>query len=998
MLHAPATAVAQRPSIRCYGVSDGLAHSAVRSIFQDAKGYLWIATSEGLSRFDGYRFSNYGRREGLGHAVTNDVTQDRQGRIWVATNGAGVALFLDHPEQSGRRSPTLSAEPSRFVNHNVGTSLESNRVNELLFDSAGTLWCVTDGGLFRGDVDLRGTLAFTLVVPHKRVTEAMAAFADSRGRLWFGVADDLIEVVGGTIIKYGPGDDVGRFPIRCVTEDRRGRLVVANDHSVFEFVAPPDPSARGSWNQVKLALDSLQTINAMISDPDGTLWIATTNGLVRSRDGREARYTSAQGLSDNDITALLRDTGGNLWIGTFGGGICRIADEMIVSITRSEGLPDQKVHQIVVDQGGRVYAATDRAGMVEVTEGRIPSIRSLGGPRFTWIRNQILQDRRDDWWLGSDRGLIRISGPDLKMDRGEWVTQADGIPPVGVATLCEGPQGDLWVVQNDLNFYHGTPSKNGRLRFERVPTGNAWPSEKLPTLTMVDRAGSLWVGAQGALARMIQGKVSMFQADRGLPETDPRAFYQDSRGWLWIGLRFKGVAMTKDPTAVHPDFVTYSTENGVASDTVWSISEDNAGRIYFGTGKGLDRLDPVSGRIQHFSSADGLAGDRIICSRRDRQGNIWIGTTTGISKFDPRAERVSAHPPPVYVSRIQVAGDDLRLAETGERHVRQFEFRPSQNNLLIEYVGLHFGRERELRYRYMLEGADAGWSSPSYQRSVNYARLSPGSYRFLVKAANQDGLESAEPAVFPFLILPPIWTRWWFMAMAATLFAALAYSLYRYRLTRLIQLERVRTRIATDLHDDIGSDLSLIAMVSEVARSRVAPNEAQLREWLSLISSTSRELVDSMSDIVWAVNPLHDRLEDMTTRMRRFAEDTLGPRNITLRFPTPNLEQDVKLGPDIRREIFLIFKEGINNILRHSACRECCILFQTGRGRLELELADDGVGFDPVRADGGNGLISMQKRAAELGGTLKIDSRPGGGTTLKLRISTKKPGLLSDAR
>jgi signal transduction histidine kinase len=256
----------------------------------------------------------------------------------------------------------------------------------------------------------------------------------------------------------------------------------------------------------------------------------------------------------------------------------------------------------------------------------------------------------------------------------------------------------------------------------------------------------------------------------------------------------------------------------------------------------------------------------------------------------------------------------------------------------------------------------------------------------LIKAITADGIESVKPAAFSFTILRPIWQRWWFITPTVLLIGLAAYVAYRYRVAHLIELERVRTRIATDLHDDIGANLSLIAMASEVARLRSRQDDPQIKESLSLISDTSRELVDSMGDIVWAVNPSKDHLRDLTKKMRRFASDVFSARNISFRFQAPGDDQDIKLGVDTRREVFLIFKESVNNIARHSACSEAEIELEARAGWLVLKLRDDGKGFDLEEAGDGTGLASMRKRAASLDGNLEVVSNNGEGTTVTLKV------------
>lgn len=291
-----------------------------------------------------------------------------------------------------------------------------------------------------------------------------------------------------------------------------------------------------------------------------------------------------------------------------------------------------------------------------------------------------------------------------------------------------------------------------------------------------------------------------------------------------------------------------------------------------------------------------------------------------------------------------------------------------------------------MRYQYKLEGVDTDWSAPTETRSINYAHLAPVSYQFLVRAINREGIVSPEAASFQFRILSPIWQRWWFLTIAALLFALLIFAVHRQQVARSIELERVRTRIATDLHDDIGANLSLIAMLSEVARGQLSREDQRLKEWFSTIATTSRDTVDSMSDIVWAVNPKRDHLSDLTRRMRRFADDILAARNIELSFRAPDDNLDLKIGADLRREIFLIFKETINNVARHSHCTSAEVEMEIASGNLILRVRDNGRGLNTPAAADGTGLASLSGRAEKLGGTFEIASANGAGLTATLNL------------
>jgi signal transduction histidine kinase len=261
----------------------------------------------------------------------------------------------------------------------------------------------------------------------------------------------------------------------------------------------------------------------------------------------------------------------------------------------------------------------------------------------------------------------------------------------------------------------------------------------------------------------------------------------------------------------------------------------------------------------------------------------------------------------------------------------------------------------------------------------------------MVRAVRQNGVVSEAPAVVAFRVLPPFYARWWFITLAALCAGALGLTLYRARVAQLLRVERVRSRIATDLHDDIGASLSQIAILAEVARERMSHNgtDPSAAEPLARIAETSRGLVDSMSDIVWAINPEVDTLSDLVHRMRRFVEDTLGASEIEVQFRVPEPAGNLKLGADVRREVFLILKESVTNIAKHADCTRVAIDFESDRRRLWLRVADDGRGFDPAGATDGNGVASLRRRVAALGGHLVIDSSPGRGTTIEFDIDLR---------
>jgi signal transduction histidine kinase len=353
--------------------------------------------------------------------------------------------------------------------------------------------------------------------------------------------------------------------------------------------------------------------------------------------------------------------------------------------------------------------------------------------------------------------------------------------------------------------------------------------------------------------------------------------------------------------------------------------------------------------------------------------------------------------PPILIDGLQIAGVAIPLSELGESQVGPLELSSGQNQVSIDFVGLEFDPGEALRYQHKLEGADRDWSAPSDQRVINYENLAPGSYRFQVRAVTTEGVMSLHPALVAFTIPPPLWRRWWSITLAVGLFGLLVYAAHHYRVARLVELERVRTRIATDLHDDIGSSLSRMAILSEVAKRQMEGTTRDSVKILIDIAESSRKAVDSMSDIVWAIDPRRDDLSNVVFRVRQFASDLLVAKGIAWQFQAPPEFEKIKLDPEQRRHIFLIFKEAINNSVRHANCNSVYLSLKVVRSQINGEICDDGCGFkvpslEQVADNGalGHGLENLRTRAAQLGGHLIIDSSPGHGTRIRLSVPLKR--------
>ena len=1025
-LWLPITATAQaragRLPTKIYTTESGLAHNRVKRIVRDSRGFIWFCTADGLSRFDGHRFTNYGAGEGLPAPSINDLLETGDGVYWIATNSDGVVRF---DPLAGLRPAASGAPPQRFTPYLVSGDPVTNRVNVLYSDRAGTLWAGTDGGLFYMD----GVGEFRRVelgIPsHPDIQVQVWALAEDRGgSLWVGTKFGLVRrSPDGRMLRYAVRPSEGADNISALLIDGEGRLWVGHHTGLItfdpEWAHPPEhghtgQSAMPAGARRYTTADGLDNdaVLALCQASDGRIWVRTFGSGLTEFDGDVFRtYLVAQRSGDN-TGSLTEDGGGNLWLGTKASGALKVTRHGFTVYGEYDGL-GQSVGSVFQGRAGGLYVTSSVWLVSRLEGGRFTTVRP-NLPRTvtdgSWRDvSGVIEDRSGRWWVATREGLYRFPRvsrfEELARARPESVyTTRDGLANDDVTKLFEDSRGDIWVAS-------WVPAREALTRWERVTSRFRRYSEAdgLRPFTSAlafgeDAAGGVWVGfREGGLARYRDGRFTLLGPGDGLPAGAVHSIYPDQAGRLWVAVMRGGLCRIDDPQVDRPHVIRYTTAEGLASDAVNYVTGDSAGRVYVGSSRGIDRLDPGTGRVKHYSTADGLTGAEFKAAFRDRGGALWFGTTAGLSRLNPEPESATT-PPVILIGGLRVAGTPRPLSALGEPAVSGLELEAAQGNIQIDYFGVSPGAGETLRYQYKLEGTEGDWSAPTEQRSVNYASLAPGAYRFLVRAVGADGPSPAPPAAVTFKILPPVWLRWWFLALAASLVAAAGFvstrsrsrrlterrrsedALRKAREERLAELELVRKRIATDLHDDIGSSLTRISLLSEVVRRRAGVAAAPLAEPLSSIASLSRELVDSMSDIVWSINPDKDHLRDLSQRMRRFASDVFTARQIDFRFRAPAAEHDIKVGANVRRELFLVFKEAVNNAVRHSGCAAAEIEFRAGAEELFLKLSDDGRGFDTARSSAGHGLASMRERTEALGGRLDVLSRPGQGTTLTFTI------------
>ncbi|HKQ63147.1 MAG TPA: two-component regulator propeller domain-containing protein [Candidatus Polarisedimenticolaceae bacterium] len=983
---------AERLPIRTYTTADGLPHDSINRVVQDSRGYVWACTDEGLARFDGYRFTNYSVADGLPGSVVMDLLERRDGSYWVATM-RGLARLS-------------ASAPARYELLPIDSGSTASEVRILHEDRQGVLWIGTVEGLYRAAPE-DGRWAPQLVrFPYPRNSpvdhQVNSIVEEPDGTLWIATRGIglLRRRTDGTMSALTAADGLDSDNVRMLLLDARGRLWAGSGAGLCRIdPAAPSPVVERCFTTDD-GLPHL-SVRALLLTRSGLLHVATDSGLATSATsaGEVAAfraYTTSHGLPHPFLSSLLEDRDGNVWIGT-GQGLVKLVHGGFTTYGPEDGFePRNALEAILEDRRGALCVVSkdpqsDRSlrwfagGRFEQVHFRLPV--APGG----WGSGQtVLQDSRGDWLVPTGRGIYVFPDPGAldrlsRVDPSARLTERDGLITNETFRLFEDSRGEIWV--SPLQRWD---RRTGAIeRFAEAESHGVG----FPTAFAEDRAGAIWAGGySGNLLRYRHGRCEFWTKAQGLPVGSITGLHVDREGRLWIASDQGGAARVDEPASDVIRFVPYTLDSGLSSNEVNCIAEDVRGRIYLGTGRGVDRIDPATGRIRRYTSADGLAGSRIRLALRARDGALWFATTNALSRLEP-VEEQERPAPEALISGLRIAGAPRPIRALGETNLDGLVLTPRDGRIEIDYLGISFAPGEVLRFQYRL--GEESWGSPSEARSVDYAALAPGRYRFQVRASTAGG-SVGRPAEISFRVLPPIWRRSWFVALGAVLVAGVLYQLHRHRVARLLAIEQIRTRIASDLHDDIGSSLTQIAIQARLLERRLPQVGPEEQQRLAHIGRVSSQLVDAMGEIVWAINPQRDGLSDLVHRMRRFALDALDPRGITLEFDAPEEATRLVLDPAVRRHLFLVFKESVHNAARHSGCTRVAVALRRAGRKIELSVSDDGAGFAPAEGGvEGTGLSSMRRRAAEIGGTLRIDTVAGGGTTVRLSVPLGRRSLLA---
>lgn len=969
-----------------YTIEHGLPSGVINAVLQTSEGYLWLGTANGLMRFDGVRFVPVNPPELISSRISV-LHEDPNKVLWIGTEGGGVVSYKD----------------GEFKNYTVASGLASDSVSAITSDNQGNVWVATLGGAlnrFRSG----GFTPYTARLEFKVGT--IESLADGGGNVWW--------CTGNTLGMFREGEFISHPDFVSGEERIRMGCATANGFWMIEKGAlvqwPGFRRGDESWNLPEGLEPSL--ISVFYRDREGSIWIGTSGkGLYLFHDGAFRHFTKADGLAQNSILSIVQDKEGNVWVGTNGGGLNRMRESAFDIYDRERGLSLNNILSITGGKDGSVWIGTEGGGLNRLRDGNIITYDQRTGGLRNQVVWSVLEDQAGYIWAGTKEGLYRFDGIRFRRIGERKPKSTDVLPSQDVRVVYEDRAGRLWV-----GTYGG-----GLTRIVDGRVSNTFDSKKNPEAfssngndvraLLEDSEGNLWIGTFGG--GLIRFKNSIFTPFRraDLGSDFIRALFEDSDGVLWIGTNNGLVCLRRGK------FFRFSTQNSLPDDVISQIFEDDKDNLWLGTNRGVVKasrralLSFADGRVKEYVSvlydrSDGLAGRE--CSGgfqpwgyKDPEGKLWFPTNDGVSVIDPASVKPNARPPMVAIESVVADGIEIeprRYTNTVEFE-SQFVYRipAGTERLEFRYTGLSFVAPRRIRFTHQLKGFDQTWIDDENRRTTFYLDPPPGKYSFQVLAENSDGVQNRVGRTIGIIVLPRLYQTIWFQLGVVVFIILLIFGFFRYLSIRKLRqqlvileqqraLDRERSRIAQDMHDDLGARITRIGLLTEMVR-RKAPKTDEMNKVSARIDEATREVVHTLDEIVWAVNPKNDTLDRLVAFIGQYAEDFFEITPMRCRLDLPTDVPPVPLSAEMRHNLFLVVKESLNNIVKHSEASEVKVTLVYKQPKLEIRVEDNGKGFlleeaDPTR----NGLMNMKKRIENGGGKLELQSEKGKGTRITLEV------------
>ncbi len=948
---------------RVWQVESGFPQNGVQSIAQTSDGFLWLGTQHGLVRFDGYEFSHF-EHEVLKNEKINALVVAVDGSLWVGTATHGVYRL------QGKRVTQFSLQ-----------SIASPRVLCLCADPDGTVLIGTISGLAQFDgKEVRRAAEDSYL--NNGAVRAIVRRPD--GAHWFATTSQIVAAGKSNLIRrLGLTDGLKNAYVRALLVDEKGILWIGSNAGLSSF-------RRGRFFHYTKN-DGLpdETVSALFQDHRQRLWVGTFNGLCRKVNDRFVRVLSENGEPFDQIFTITEDQENSLWAG-FKDGMIRLREDRFKTYLTRDGLAHNNVISVLRDGEG-LWVGTWGGGLHYFKGGKVTVWSKDTHPV---LKNDLIlamhKSRDGSLWFGTDYdgGLYQLK--EGKLNR---FNEAGLLRSQAIRDIHEDTAGDLWVATS-----FGLIRRRGET-FERFQLRNGLPHNTIRCLAE-DNAHQLWVGTENGLVfrrgESFEGKAAF----TNLPNHTILSLYADGETNLWIGT-LRGLACW-----TNGELKTFADRSSLLTNAAVEIIEDGGGFLWLSSDRGIlrvrksDLFTDAPIECDLFGREDGMLSSVCVgtakpASSKSADGMLWFATTRGVVTTDYRRRLpFNSLPPPTFITRVVVNKNAIPFDKTTS-------LPPGSDSLEFSYSALSFREPERNQFKYQLLGFDPDWVDADARRTAFYNNLPPGNYRFRVLASNNDGIWSKDEASISVTIEPHFWqTRTFqvagFLGLAfAAAFAArhLTRKRLHARLKRLEQehaLEKERTRIAQDMHDELGARITEILLVGKSTLHRGSDLKS-VEENVGRICQSAQEIATDLNAIVFAVNPQNDSLEHFVAYIYKYVEKLLGATAIRCRIDVPLDVPDMPVSSEVRHHVVMSIKEALNNALKHSEATEISVEVEIAGTLLRICLQDNGKGFKPSETDRlGNGLLGMRKRMKEIGGCVAVDSIPGKGTRIRFEISLKR--------
>ena len=963
-IYAAATLLAASPRTARFAVDapwtpeKGLPDNTVFSLLQTRDGYLWAGTGYGLARFDGMHFETFDENNtpGLDGSRVIKLFEDSRGNLWIGTDAA-----------------ILVADRAGKVRQVERTGGQEGLLVTICEDPGRGIWLHTANGLVRRFRD-----GNTAVAPDVKLDGCRRMAVDDAGTVWVAMLDGWLRSVG-----QGPAIaiPVGRIDFLLASKTG-GYWRLANDR-VQQCRADrvERDFGRYPWSggaQVWAAIEDSATNLVVGTYGDGVYWFNPAGESVHLTN-----FPTAY------IFSLCLDREGSVWVGTDNGGLNRVRQPVFDVLDKTR---DFAITSVCADKQDGVWFGMNNRGVGYSKEGGVREYGSKEGLIDLYVRG-VFADTNENVWAGTTfGGLFQLQGEKFQpVTNGDWP---------GICAVYQDRQGLLWFGTDQ-----GLHCRDTGKAFSRH---DGLCADSVRALSG-DAAGNLWIGTTAGLNRLHAGQLAAFHKSDGLPSEDVSSLYVDAEDVLWVGTsgglaRFDGSHWTR-----------YFKEDGLKSSRVSYLAEDADHYLWMGSPGGLMRVSKnelnlfAHGAIRTincrpYGVEDGLpttscsAGSQPAASVA-RDGTLWFSTTKGLVSVLPAQLYRNMNPPPVRIESVKVQGQLQNTNSLRALPPAAVTIPPNKEGLEIDYTSLNLSAPEKSRFKYRMEieghRRETNWIEAGNVRVAQFPTLPPGHHRFQVTACNEDGVWNETGASLAVTVLPPFWRTTGFLTATTLCLLGLVVGSVYYVSTQRLQrqlailrqqeaLEKERARIARDLHDQLGANLTQVALLGEMVEADKALPE-EVEGHARQISSTARETTHALDEIVWTVNPSNDTLDGLINYICKYAQEYLALAGLRYRLEVPPELPAIPISPELRHNVFLAAKEAINNVVKHSQAASAWLRLHLEPHRFVLEIEDNGKGLSAVdEKKGRNGLRNMRKRMEDVGGQFEAGAGSEGGTRIRL--------------